>query len=52
MFSRQAATFIIQAIMNEGLAQGPYVAARGGIEPATFLTEGTDNHHSTNHAPN
>src|SRR6218665_1833126 len=37
--------------MGEGLAQGPYVAARGGVEPTTFRTEGTDNLHLTNHAP-
>ena|SRR6218665_1892529 len=28
--------------MNEGLAQGPYVAARVGFEPATYQTEGTE----------
>ena len=28
----------LQATMSEGLAQGPYVAARGGFEPATFRT--------------
>ena len=38
----QGATSVIQAITSEGLAQGPYVAARGGVEPATFCTE---NHH-------
>jgi len=43
---------VIQAITSEGLAQGPYVAARGVFEPATFLTEGTHHHHSTYHAPN
>ena len=36
--------------MGEGLAQGPYVAARGGVEPTTFRTEGTDNLHLTSHA--
>ena len=36
----QGITFVIQAIMGEGLAQGPYVAARGGVEPTTFHTEG------------
>ena len=46
----QGATSVIQAITSEGLAQGPYVAARGRVEPATFRTEGTDNHHLTNHA--
>ena len=29
----QGATSVIQAITDEGLAQGPYVAARGGVEP-------------------
>src|SRR6218665_2893697 len=32
--------------LSEGLAQGPYVAAGGGVEPAIFRT---DNHRSTNH---
>ena len=36
----------IQAIASEGLAQGPYMAARGGVEPTTFRTEGTEHHHS------
>src|SRR6218665_507059 len=45
------ATSVIQTITSEGLAQDPYVAARGGVEPATFRTEGTDNHHSTNPRP-
>src|SRR6218665_684031 len=40
---------IMQAITSERLAQGPYVAARGGVEPTTFHTEGTDHYHSTNH---
>ena len=38
---------------GEGLAQSPYVAARGGVEPTTFDAEGTestDNIHLTNHA--
>src|SRR6218665_843474 len=47
----QGATSVIQAIAGEGLAQGPYVAARGGVKPATFHTEGTDNHHYTNPRP-
>jgi|SRR6218665_901282 len=34
----QGATFIIQATTSEGPAQGPYVAARVGFEPATFRT--------------
>ena len=45
------ATSVIQAITGEGLAQGPYVAARGGVDPATFRTEGIDNMHLTNHVP-
>jgi len=48
--SPQGTTAVRQAIMSEGLSQGPYLVARGGVEPATFHTEGTDNHHSTNHA--
>ena len=28
--------------MSEGLAQGPYMAARVGFEPATFRTHGTE----------
>jgi len=47
----QGATSVIQAISGEGLAQGTYVAARGGVEQTTFRTEGTDNLHLTNHAP-
>ena len=39
----QGATSVIQAISGEGLAQGPYVAARGGVQATTFPTEGTDN---------
>jgi len=34
-------TSVIQAITSEGLAQGPYVATRVGVEPATFRIEGT-----------
>jgi len=30
--------------VSEGLAQGNYVAARVGFEPATFQTEGTEPH--------
>src|SRR6218665_292413 len=40
---------VIQAITSEGLAQGPYVADRGGVELATFRTEVTEHHHSANH---
>src|SRR6218665_3491582 len=46
----QGATSVIQATTGEGLAQGPYVAARGGVEPTTLRTKGTDNIHLTNHA--
>jgi len=45
----QGAISVIQAITGEGLAQGPYLAARGGVEPTTFCS--TDNLHLTNHAP-
>ena len=45
----QGATSVIQEITGEGLAQGPYVADRGGVEPTTFRTKGTDNLHLTNH---
>ena len=48
----QGATSVIQAILGEGLAQGPYVAVRGGVEPTTFGTEGIDNIHLTNHIVN
>ena len=48
----QGATFVIPAITGEGLAQGPYEAARGTVEPMTFRTEGTDNLHLTNLALN
>src|SRR6218665_2791378 len=33
---------------SEGLAQGPYVAARAGFEPATLRTKGVE---STNEQP-
>src|SRR6218665_1358893 len=33
---------VIQATTSEGLAQGPYVVARVGFEPATFHTQGTE----------
>ncbi len=29
-------------MMSEGLAQGPYVAAGAGFEPATLRTQGTE----------
>ena len=47
----QSATSVIQVITSEELAQGPYVAARGGVKPANFNMEGTEHHHSANHAP-
>src|SRR6218665_3196235 len=31
-----------QATVSEGLAQGPYVAARAGVEPMTLRTKGVD----------
>ena len=39
-----------QATVSEGLVQGPYVAARAGVEPMILRTKGID---STNapHAP-
>src|SRR6218665_1303514 len=30
------------ATTSEGLAQGPYIAARVGFEPVTFWTQGTE----------
>jgi len=38
-FSHKAATgrHVTQAITREGLAQGLYMAARGGVEPATLM---------------
>ena len=48
----QGTTSVIRPFTSEGLAQGPYVAAIGGVDLATFRTESTDNHHSTKHAPN
>ena len=47
----QGGISVIQAITGEGLAQGPYVADRGGVKPTTLCTLGTDNLHLTNHAP-
>src|SRR6218665_2239102 len=32
----------LQTTASEGLAQGPYVAARAGFEPATIRSKGTD----------
>jgi len=37
-----------QATASEGLAHGPYVAARAGFEPATLHTKGVE---STNGSP-
>ena len=38
--SHRAPHHVIQATTSEGLAQGPYVAAKGGFEPVIFpLTE-------------
>ena len=37
-----------QATASEGLAQGPYVAARAEFEPTTLRTKGTE---STNEPP-
>ena len=37
-----------QATVSEELAQGPYVAAREGVEPMTLRTKGAD---STNALP-
>ena len=39
----RATHHVIQATTSEELAQGPYVAARDGVEP---VTEGTEQHHS------
>ena len=37
-----------RATVSEGLAQGPYVAARAGVEPTTLWTKGDE---STNEPP-
>jgi len=37
-----------QATASEGLAQGPYVAAKTGLKPTTFQTKGVE---STNEPP-
>ena len=37
-----------QATVSEGLAQGPYVAARAGFEPEILRTKGDE---STNESP-
>jgi len=41
---RRAPHHVMQATTSEGLAHGPYVAARWGSERATFRTEGTEHH--------
>src|SRR6218665_3823865 len=33
---------VLHATVSEGLAQGPYVAARVGFEPATLRMQGTE----------
>ena len=38
---------VIQTTTSEGLAQGPYMAAKVGFKPANFRTEGTEHHQST-----
>ena len=44
---------VIQATTSEGLAQGPYVAARVRFEPATLRMQGTEplNHHAPKFLP-
>ena len=39
---RRAPLHVIQATMDEGLAQGPYVAARVGFEPTTLWMQGAE----------
>src|SRR6218665_3184388 len=39
---RRAPHHVIQATTSKGLAQGPYVQARVGFEPATLQTQGTE----------
>ena len=41
---RRATHHVIHATTSEELVRGPYVEARVGFEPATFLTEGTEHH--------
>ena len=43
---RSAPHNVIQAPTSEGLAQGPYVAAKVVFKPATFHTEDTKYHPS------
>ena len=42
---RSKYTEAVRTTASEGLAQGPYVAAKVGFEPATLQTEGTEPHH-------
>ena len=37
--------------VSEGLAHGPYAAARSGVEPMTLRLRVTDSNQSTTHAP-
>jgi len=39
---RRVPHHVIQATASEGLAQGPYMVAKVGFEPATLLIEGTE----------
>ena len=43
--SRGRTHHVTHAIASEGLAQGPYVADRVGLEPATVRTEGIEPYH-------
>ena len=38
----ELARISVQTTESEGLAQGPYLAARVGFEPGTLLTQGTE----------
>ena len=40
--ARHAPHHAIQAATSEGLAQGPYVAARVGFEPVTLQMQGSE----------
>ena len=42
LLCRSQHTEALQATVSEGLAQGPYVAARLGFEPATFRMQATE----------
>ena len=39
---RRVPHHVLQATTSEGLAQGPYVAAKMGFEPATLRMQGTE----------